>query len=556
MNRSMKFMLSFVLVGALLSLPYPAMAKFYDVCGKEVAIEGFIRQEFSFGVSDSNRLKTNQSGLHSAYQIWYLDSNVRFTRNLEVRGILRLWGDLAYQLLSDNSHFERYFKSSKKNLNWDDDFDQILREFYISYYTENFFVRIGKQQIGWGEADGLRLIDVINPLDSRRGPFYDTEGYEEVRIPKWMIKTEFYPGDIGRLYDIGLEFYWNPGDVRETGELIPPYANAQLGGGTGLFNFISPTSIYGDGVPVEVQRQWGIWGVPVNFVPLPVRLFKKERSTSIDNSEFGARIKFSYKNTAITLNYWQGFQPDMVLKFRGIARDPYGSFFPPLGVWQRSVLLMDRQYRRMRLAGFTLSRELYGVGPLVKQAANPVLRMEALYEFKHPFNTGLMTATDMLAIQDYDQIRYVIGFDWPMRLRWLNPQKNTFVSGQMFHIHTLNYHGGVNAPRPAPFYTWTYPRNQFYTTLLVKTEYKNETYIPSVLFAWDHNNQSAWSKFKFIYRYGDHWRPEIGYIWIKKNTHHTQNPGFPFPIAVADNWKSFGTFEDRDEVYIRIQYQF
>lgn len=280
------FLLGLAVSVTVLTLTYPAIAKDYNLWGKEVSIEGFFRQEFAFGTADSHPYKTNQSGLHSAYQMWYLDTNTHLTNNLEVRAIFRLWGDLIYAIRGDHGHFERYFKSSKKNLQWDDDFEQILREFYVSYYTKNFFMRVGKQQIGWGQADGLRLMDVINPLDGRRGPFYDTEGYEEVRIPKWMIKTEFYPGDIGSLYDVALELIWNPGDIKEYGELLPPYANAQLGGATGFF---------GPGVPVGAQKQWGIWGIPVNFVPLPVRLNKKERTTALKNSEYGGRIKFSYK---------------------------------------------------------------------------------------------------------------------------------------------------------------------------------------------------------------------------------------------------------------------
>ena len=186
------FIVSLVVIGMLGFFSWSAMATSYDLCGKELSIEGFIRQEFAFGVAPDNRLKTNQSGLHSAYQMWYLDTDLWLTKNLEVRGILRLWGDLSYQLLSDNSRFEKYFMPSKHNLNWDDDIDQILREFYVTYSTPKFLIRAGKQQIAWGEADGLRLMDVINPLDVRRGPFYDTQGYEEVRIPKWLIKTEFF----------------------------------------------------------------------------------------------------------------------------------------------------------------------------------------------------------------------------------------------------------------------------------------------------------------------------------------------------------------------------
>jgi hypothetical protein len=553
MKKTRKFILSMALLLMVFSFAFPAAAQMrYDVGGKEVTMDGFIRQEFAFGVAPDNRLKTNQSGLHSAYQMWYLDTNLILTKNLEVRGILRLWGDLAYQLLSDNSRFEKYFMPSKHSLNWDDDIDQILREFYVTYSNPKFLIRAGKQQVAWGEADGMRLMDVINPLDVRRGPFYDTQGYEEVRIPKWLIKTEFYGGKIGSFYDTALELVWNPGDVRENENLLPTYTNAQLGGG-------GSSPWFGGGVSEGCQNSWGIWGIPVNFVPLPVRLPKQERSTSIENSEFGGRIKFIIKDASITINYWQGFQADEVLKFRGIAPDPNGGIFPPWGVVSPSSLIMDRVYNRMRVAGFTLNKELNGVGPFFCQAANPVLRIEALYDFDHSFNTGYTPAdlSDLIAIKKYDQVKYMIGFDWNIAIPW-NPKKATFVSGQMFHIYTPHWRNGVNSPRPAPFYSWTYPMNQFYSTLLVKTDYRNETISPSALIVWDHSNNSGWIKSAIGFKYGDHWRPEIGWLWIKPNSSIWQDNGFG-PGAngrMRDDWKMFGTFEDRDEVYIRIQYQF
>jgi len=545
------FIVSLVVIGMLAFFSPPARATSYDLCGKELSIEGFVRQEFAFGVAPDNRLKTNQSGLHSAYQMWYVDNDLWLTKNLEIRGILRMWGDLSYQLLSDNNRFEKYFEPSKGILNWDTKWDQILREFYISYSNPKFFLRVGKQQVAWGEADGLRLMDVINPLDIRRGPFYDTQGYEEVRIPKWLIKTEFYGGDIGKFYNTALELIWNPGDIQVTGNSLPTeVTDAQKGGGA-LGPWWTP------GVPVGSQHNWGIWGIPVNFVPLPVLLVKKQPSSSLNNSEYGGRLKFSINNTNITINYWQGFQADEVLKFRGIVPDPiHGGIFPPIGVFSPSDLRMERVYKRMRVAGFTLSRELDGVGPLVGQPANPVLRVEALYDFDHPFNTGLNTPTDFIVIKKYDQIKYVIGFDWPVRCALINPQKNIFLSAQFFHIYTLHWENGVNSPRPAPFYSWTYPMNQFYSSLLVRTEYKNETIVPSALLVWDHSNNSGWVKSAISFKYGNHWRPEIGWLWIKKNTSITQANVFGPNGRLRDDWKSFGTFEDRDEVYIRIQYQF
>lgn len=520
----------------------------YTIGGREFSLEGYFRQEFAFGVAETSEHKTNQPGLHSAYQTWYLDSNLVVSDQLEVRTIVRLNGDMIYNLRGDHGHFGRYFEHSRDNLQWDNDFNQILRECYLTWSSPKFLVRVGKQQIGWGEADGLRLMDVINSLDLRRGPFYDTQGYEEVRIPKWMLKTEFFPGAFGPFSDSGIELVWNPGDVQETGEILPPFANPQRAGG-----ILVPGQY-----PTEVQRQWGIWGIPVNFVPFPIRFYKEERSTALKNSEYGSRLKFLWKDTLITLNYWQGFQADCILDFKGLSFDPVNGFvspFPGMPPFP-AILTFDRVFKRMKIAGFTVNRELYGVGCLVGQVANPVLRVEALYEFKKYFNTAEMTPTDMLVPRHYDQIRYMVGFDWPLRLNFLNPGKNTFVSGQMFHLYTLNHKDGQRAPRPAPFYNWTYPKNQFYSSLLIRTEYMNDKVNPSMLLVWDHSTQAAWIKAKTYFQYGDHWRPEIGYLWIKRNTHHTQYPMGPLGPPISDNWKSFGTFEDRDEVYVRIQYQF
>jgi len=44
---------------------------------------------------------------------------------------------------------------------------EVFREIYFDIYTENFQFRIGKQQVIWGESDGLRLMDCINPQDMR-----------------------------------------------------------------------------------------------------------------------------------------------------------------------------------------------------------------------------------------------------------------------------------------------------------------------------------------------------------------------------------------------------
>ena len=42
-----------------------------------------------------------------------------------------------------------------------------LREIFIDLYFNRFDIRIGKQQVIWGKADGVFINDIVNPLDLR-----------------------------------------------------------------------------------------------------------------------------------------------------------------------------------------------------------------------------------------------------------------------------------------------------------------------------------------------------------------------------------------------------
>ncbi len=62
-----------------------------------------------------------------------------------------------------------------------------LRELYLDGRLGPAFLRIGKQQIVWGQADGLRVLDVVNPFSFREFVWPDPQ---DRRIPLWAIKTE------------------------------------------------------------------------------------------------------------------------------------------------------------------------------------------------------------------------------------------------------------------------------------------------------------------------------------------------------------------------------
>lgn len=154
--------------------------------------------------------------------------------------------------------------------------------------------------------------------------------------------------------------------------------------------------------------------------------------------------------------------------------------------------------------------------------------------------------SDVNEIYESDQIRYMIGFDWPMRMKWINPSKNVFVTAQFFHFYTVEMPSADQfgnetdiVPDSSPYFSWTLDRNQSYGSLLLRTEYPNERLVLSVLYVQDLGTGARWAMTELGYKIGDHWRPALRYLFVYG----------PFQ-------ESFGVYRKRDEITLRIEYQF
>lgn len=570
MKKMKKRLVMFLVLGLALIWSIPASAAYYNVGGRDIMMDGILRQEFAYNPNDDS--PNNFKGLHTAYSMLYTDISTEFGRNLEVRGIFRLWADMAYVINDGDAHWDKFFKPSRSDLAVLDDFDDIVREVYATYTSSRYQIRFGRQQIGWGEADGLRVMDVINPLDIRKGPFYDTQGYSEVRIPKWLLKTEFYPDAVGGITDIALQLIWNPGDFEEQQQLmLPHYVDAHILGMNTMGERTGTGSPYDGQDAVEIPNSAGVWGIPTpNYHLVPFEFTFDRRSDALKHSEFGARLSFNLAGTYMTLNFWHGFGHEGLFDFQRLDYHPDGNPLP-VGADENGnpvvvpvAVYANFYYPRVTYAGVTANREIEWLSKLLGINTNPVLRFEGLYSFDqklqsthtptvpHPF---LGTApTDIFTIHESDQVRGMIGFDWPIRMKLINPKKNIFVSGQYFHIHTVEMPGGFDSGLfpgsefsasdltldGSPYKTLTLGRNQSYATLLLMTDYMNDRISPSVLYVQDLGTGSRWVKSEIGFKIGDHWRPSIRYLYIDGNYQES----------------AFAVYKDRDEIALRIEYQF
>lgn len=66
-----------------------------------------------------------------------------------------------------------------------------LREAYLDLYFDNFDMRIGKQQIIWGKAEGVFITDVISPKDLREFLLPD---FDEIRTGVTSLKLNYHSG--------------------------------------------------------------------------------------------------------------------------------------------------------------------------------------------------------------------------------------------------------------------------------------------------------------------------------------------------------------------------
>ena len=69
-----------------------------------------------------------------------------------------------------------------------------LREAYIDTEANGFSIRAGKQQVVWGTADGMKLLDAINPTDYAE---MAQNQMEDSRIPVFMLNAETESADGG-----------------------------------------------------------------------------------------------------------------------------------------------------------------------------------------------------------------------------------------------------------------------------------------------------------------------------------------------------------------------
>ena len=172
-------------IAALISAPLCAHA--------EIEVSAEIKNETAVYVKSGQNIgqakTTFDNTEHSAGDIMKFETSARIFVNGDV-GESASWHAEVRPMINPEGVNNNYKYNRTYTQN------DLLRELYIDTSAGDWDFRIGKQQVVWGTADGIKLLDIINPTDYQE---LNQNGVEDARIPVWMVNAERNIGDRGNL---------------------------------------------------------------------------------------------------------------------------------------------------------------------------------------------------------------------------------------------------------------------------------------------------------------------------------------------------------------------
>jgi hypothetical protein len=306
-------------------------------------------------------------------------------------------------------------------------------------YTEGsvgpIFVRFGRQILSWGETDGFRLLDNINPLDSSFGGFLIS--LDERRVPLDMLRVQYFWGNLGPFSEGFLELY---GAIDNKVGFSP---GTPAGSPWTLPNLGRPSA------------------TTLTQIDSPARTFSDMRG--------GGRLVFNVSDTTFSLAHYYTYFDTPALQvfvrpeFPVNALDPTGgqSAFGP-GYSALAVQSAPAVQVTGGSATFALP-SLYSIirSELAFFNHEPRFSQQTIDPFyfhltqpdgtdcrgpcfanrgQRPLTGGRRTG---------QSFNYVIGADINQFIRWLNPNQTFFISTQFFYKHLFNAVERAAAP-PGP----------------------------------------------------------------------------------------------------------
>jgi len=358
------------------------------------------------------------------------------------------------------------------------------------------FLRIGRQNLSWGEMDTFRLLDNINPLDNGFGSFFIP--LDERRIPLDMLRLNVALPDRG------------------------PFEQAFFDGFAGFGNRVA----FQPGIPI---------GSPWNPGALNYPLTQSRRLRNVPDlstMRFGGRFVFNVRDVTLSLaQYWTFLDtphvkvqvpagvPTIDHRILSLAAAPR---VPITGASMSFAVPSWYAIVRSEFAYFHgAPAHCQGIGTPDQALQNPnstdpavqrdLARLQrnldkgCIDPLRYP-GFGLSPTPLVSNRTKKDSANFAVGLDLNRYVRWLNPHQSFFITTQFFYKHIVDAYPDQVQPvlvRQDPLRLSTSPftpllngrkldliyarerQNQFLQTLRIQTSYRGGSVQPAFTIFYD-----------------------------------------------------------------------
>lgn len=278
-------------------------------------------------------------------------SKIKNIANIKASG--ELSNNVSYLIGSRFSYDMVFYLTDNYNQNVENDQKSAvnLRDAYLDLNLGNFDLRLGNQQIVWGQAVGLFFADIVNPKDLRE---YILPDLDQIRIPVPAVNMEYY-------YD---NFYFQC--------IFIPFPKFNEVGEKG--------SEYDFSKPLFNQNAEVFFSDPSN------------PPNSLDNSEVGGRVSWFKDGWDISLFYLYDMY-NFPVNYRHLETNPTGSAHPV-------TIYYDPEYERIHRFGSTFSKEIMDI----------IFKGEFIFNQEMYFETA--DSSDLDGIMKSPSFDWLLGLDY------------------------------------------------------------------------------------------------------------------------------------------------
>jgi hypothetical protein len=445
--------------------------------GKPLRLIGYVTQNAQFSLNNKS-YPDFERDLNGALTNVLLETAYQPTDNtkLFVSGMFSM--DWIYDIKSNESAWnDKGFAKSRKKLYMDNEDWQLLKEAHLTWEKGNTFLRLGKQVVIWGETDGVRIMDQINPLDSRRA-LGDVE-FETQRIPIWLGRFAYNQDKKPTwLQDLSYEFVFNPN--------IEFIRNQLVGPGTDISGIWAPYVVAG----------------PNMRVGSITKKIDKVSAFSSEGFEYAAKVRAIINDAIVSVNYYYGLDKDPVLKNAPVAPTFTKAYDGAMEVHPTQV----GRYPLFRLLGATFARDITSIKSDFLGGVSPTIRAEGFYGFNNTFTNAKGY------FEPHNEIRWAAAVDWKVKIPLLNPRNYFNITGQFYHRKILDYpkFAGIKYGLANNVY-----ENNYTTLMMMSTSYWHNRISPMIVWQHDHNNLADMVRLQLTYQPDNEWRAVGGAIFVR-----------------------------------------